>query len=303
MKNICQEILSITYLLTMLILNSCDTAEPQPANFHNKILFTSSRSGKEQLYMMNPDGTNIRQLTSGQYWHNNGRWSPDAQKIVCNTEEGTSTAGFEMVVMNSDGSNRKLLGYGNQMSWYPDGSKIIFSYWQGEEVGIYNNNLFSSDPEGKNRIVISEKYVGNHTFSPDGSKIAFTVKPDSLTRIVILNYPQFDNPVYVGPPVAIYPNYSPDGNDFAFSKRENKNMQHDIYLMNTNGFNIRRVTNNISEMPYVRPQWFPEGDKIIFLAHTIDDTQKWYLYMVNKDGTDLHKIINDDSITSCDWSK
>ncbi|MGE5798095.1 MAG: TolB family protein [Ignavibacteria bacterium] len=42
-------------------------------DYNNKILFTSSRSGKEQLYTMNPDGTNIKQITSGQYWHNNGR--------------------------------------------------------------------------------------------------------------------------------------------------------------------------------------------------------------------------------------
>ncbi len=185
--------------LVIISLNSCDTTEPELLNYHNKILFTSSRSGKEQLYMMNPDGTNIKQLTNGQYWHNNGRWSPDAQKTVCNTEEGTTTAGIEMVVMNSDGSNRILLGYGNQMSWYPDGSKIIFSYWQGAEVGIYNNKLFSIDPEGKSRKVISDKYAGSHTFSPDGSQIAFSVKPDSLIRIIILDYPLFDNPIYIGP--------------------------------------------------------------------------------------------------------
>jgi hypothetical protein len=103
----------VIIVLLNLLLISCDTTEPQPTDFHNKILFTSSRTGKPQLYMMNPDGSGIRQITSGNYWHSDGKWSSDAKQIICNTEENSTTAGSSMVVMNVDGSNRKLLGYGN----------------------------------------------------------------------------------------------------------------------------------------------------------------------------------------------
>jgi len=299
-----RKILLTTSASIFILFNSCSSTEPVTIDYHNKILFTSSRSGKEQLYMMNPDGTDIRQITNGEYWHSNGRWSPDASKIVCNTEEGSTTAGTEMVVMNSYGGNRTLLGYGNQISWYPDGSEIIFSYWQGAEIGIYDNKLFSINPDGNNRKVLSEKYAGSHTFSPDGSQIAFSVKPDSSTRIVILDYPLFDNPTYIGPQGPYAPGWSPGGKEIAFSKREiSTEPNDDIYIMNSDGSNVRKITNNTSNMPYVYPRWSPDGEKIIFLAYTVDGTQKWYLYIVNKDGTDLHKVIDDDSVTSCDWSK
>jgi len=303
MRKLYQEIL-LLLLAVALILNSCNTTEPEAIDYHNKILFTSNRSGNNQLYMMNPNGTDIKQITSGEYWHNNGRWSPNANKIVCNTEEETTTAGSEMVVMYSDGSNRILLGWGSQMCWYPDGSKIIFSYWQGAEIGVYITTLHSIEPNGENRKMISEKYAGTFTFSPDGIKIAFSVKPDSLTRIVILNYPSFDRPTYIGPQGPYGPSWSPDGTCITFSKKEiSTELNDDIYVMNSDGSNIRKITSNTSSRPYIYPRWSPDGEKIIFLAYTVDGTQKWYLYMVNKDGTDLHKVIDDDSITSCDWSK
>jgi len=299
MKKLCFLIIS----LVMISLNSCDTTEPELVDYHNKILFTSRRSGKEQLYMMNPDGTNIIQITSGQYWHRNGRWSPDAKKIVCNTEEGTTTAGTSMVVMNSDGSSRKLLGLGYQMSWVPDGSLILFTY-SALEIKDYDAKLYSITPDGNNRKIVSDKYIGYNTFSPDGLKILFS-KSDTLLRIVLLDYPSFENPFYIGPHSSGYPAYSPNSHEIAFSRTDTTNGTRlsNIYIMNGEGSNIRNISNHISEEHFFEPHWSPDGEKIIFLSYTTDGTQKSFLYMVNKDGTNLHKVIDDDSVTSCDWSK
>jgi len=289
-----------------LFLPTCkQTTEPEILDYHNKILFTSNRSGKNQLYMMNPDGTNIRQITSEPYKHSNGKWSPDAKKIVCNTEEKSTTAGIEMTVINSDGSNRILLGWGTQMSWYPDGTKIIFSYWQGAEVGIYNNKLFSMNPDGTDGTAISDKYVGNNTFSPDGSKIAFSFNQDSQMGIVILDYPEFDNPLYInkGPSGSYDPNWSSDGSKIVFSKREISSDPNSIYIMNSDGTNIQRILNNTSDVTYEFPCFSPDGTKIIFLGYSLDGTAKCFLYIVNKDGTDLHKVIDDNNVASCDWSR
>src|SRR5690606_19164819 len=137
------------------LFSSCENSvEPDEINYHNKILFTSSRSRISQLYMMNPDGTDIKQITNGEFWHSNGRWSPDIKKIVCNTEEGSTIAGFQMAVMDVDGLNRQLLGYGNQMSWHPSGDEILFSYCPSCEIGIFNIKLYSIDPDGIKRVVV-----------------------------------------------------------------------------------------------------------------------------------------------------
>ena len=89
-------------LLVLTALTSCDTTEPtDEINYHNKILFTSNRSGRAQLYMINPDGTNIKQITSGQYSHSGGIWSPDAKQIVASTDENRNTACYSHMALRN----------------------------------------------------------------------------------------------------------------------------------------------------------------------------------------------------------
>lgn len=299
------------YILLLFIVAqflSCDTTEPPEAlTYHNKILFTSSRSGKEQLYMMNPDGSNITQITSGEFSHSNGRWSPNADKIVCNTDEMSSTAGMPMELINPDGTGKKLLNYGNQMSWYPDGSLIFYTFCPSCELGILNLKLYSMTSKGENERVESEKWAAEVDFSPDGEKMAFAyvATSDSVPTSVIkiLDYPSFSNERTVGPKGAIEERWSPTGIEFLFLMNiKVTEASNNIFVMKNDGTDVRQITDNVKIDIYHSPRWSPDGKKIIFLAYT-PEAQKWCLYMINKDGTDLHKVIDDATITSCDWSK
>ncbi|MDZ7723075.1 MAG: hypothetical protein U5R06_09795 [candidate division KSB1 bacterium] len=160
----------VLYLVMVIFFNCSMDKSPLIYNGntgHNKILFTSNRSGKDQLYTVNPDGSGIQQMSSGQWWHSFARWSPDGTKIVCNTEEGTTTAGFQMVVMDADGSNRKLLGYGNQMAWHPDGNVIVFSFAPSLEIGIYGIYLYSINLQDfkRKRLPIDMEGWQSHFFT------------------------------------------------------------------------------------------------------------------------------------------
>src|SRR5690606_2597309 len=188
-----------------LIFSSCDNSvEPDETNYHNKILFTSSRSGIPQLYMMNPDGSEIKQITSGQYSHSGGRWSPDPSKIVCNTNENITTAGMQMVIMNSDGTNKQLLGIGSHMSWAPNGKEITFAFSPKAELGDRSRYIYIINSDGTDTV--------------------------QLTNLLGIQ----DNT----------PNWSPDGTTIAFSSDRDyqSGPYSEIYLMNTDGSNQRRLT-------------------------------------------------------------
>ena len=104
-----------------------------------------------EIWVMNVDGTNMRQLTnsSGSMW---GKWSPDGKKIAYISYSGEFgwfgdlEKNYEdsslIWVMNADGSDKQLLQsipfpYGviwSDLNWNPDGSKLAFG-WTPNVVG------------------------------------------------------------------------------------------------------------------------------------------------------------------------
>jgi len=292
-------------LLSCIIFTSCDTTEPELIDYHNKILFTSSRSGSNQLFIVNPEGTNLKQLTSGEFSHSNGNWSPDASKISCNTDENWDVIkGEPITLIDLENNSVQQLTYGRSISWYPDGSKIFFNNWSGSGFIPIPPKLYCIDVNGKNETLISSVHVGEVSFSLDGQYIALVSKPDSNTRIVLFNYPQFSDSIYIGPESSVHPKWSNNGNEIVFSNKGIEAPNHyNIFIMNSDGTNVRQITHNTSNQHYYYPVWSPNDEKIIFLAFEIDGSTKSYLYMVNKDGSNLHKVLEDEFVTSCDWAK
>ncbi len=237
----------LSALLFITLFTSCEnTFDPTDINCHNKILFTSIRDGKEQLYIMNPDGTGIQQITSGNFTHRAGRWSPDVSKIICNTNENQTTAGMQMVAMNLDGTNKMLLGIGSQMSWSPDGNWIAFMLWPSAELGDLTTYIYRINSIGANIIQLT-----NNIGVWDGT-----------------------------------PNWSPDGKKIAFSCNGL------IALMNSDGSEMK-ILDSLSTGVLI--SWSPDGSKIAFGAGQI--------YTIMMDGSDIKKILTDNSIWGVDWSK
>jgi len=68
-----------------------------------QIAFSSTRNGPAFIFVMNVDGTGVRQLTSGSSGDNKPEWSPDGSKIYFTRYVGG--AQYERYVVNIDGSN------------------------------------------------------------------------------------------------------------------------------------------------------------------------------------------------------
>ena len=68
-----------------LIASSGQDASPQYSPSGDRICFRSDRSGEEQLWVSNADGSEPKQITQGAMRPSVGRWSPDGASIVFNS--------------------------------------------------------------------------------------------------------------------------------------------------------------------------------------------------------------------------
>ncbi len=113
-------------------------------------------SGDEEIYVMNADGTNVRQLTSNADFDSAPSWSPDGKRILFErAPAGTFTPGTEaqekdLYVMHADGTHVRRLtdspGLDEGPEFSPDGTKIAFSSARDGQQEIYVMNADGSNP-------------------------------------------------------------------------------------------------------------------------------------------------------------
>ncbi len=165
-----------TYQEMVLLDDGHYNASPDLSPDGTQIVFVSDRDGDQELYMMDVDGTNLRQLT-----HNSTRdswpiWSPDGTQIAYLS---SSEDNVDLMVINIDGSSTHNLtqGVGNnrEPSWSPDGQKLAFIFYQAKtEENPRKYQVSVIDADGHNWIQLTDdnEVYNDPVWSQDGSKIA-----------------------------------------------------------------------------------------------------------------------------------
>jgi len=129
---------------------------------NNAIIFNKCCStGGTNIFRINSDGSNSKQLTYFDYWTTVIEISPDGKTLLF--ESGASgTSSF--YTMDLETLQTKYLADGDQPFWSPDGSKIFFRTYEKNIAGIY---VMNSDGSNIQRILSEYGSVGIAGFFHD----------------------------------------------------------------------------------------------------------------------------------------
>jgi Tol biopolymer transport system component len=117
------------------------------------------------LYVVNADGTGLKQVTNDPAWERQPAWSPDGSKIAFDVWPGGDVAKAELWVMNADGSGRVRLTAGKNADWSPDGKQIVYARFDGGVEGVF---VMNADGSGVRRLVDWKGDEAGASWLPDG---------------------------------------------------------------------------------------------------------------------------------------
>lgn len=144
------------------------------------------------IFSANPDGSDLRRLTTTDGYDAEGTISPDGKTILFTSARDGD---LELYTMNADGTNQKRLtyekGYDGGAFFSADGKHIVYrahrpktpeDQKEGEEllarqlVKPTNMEIFVMDADGSNKHQVTNNGAANFApfFTPDGKRIIFS---------------------------------------------------------------------------------------------------------------------------------
>jgi len=251
----------------------------------HRIVFSSNRSGRWRIWIMAPDGSNMRQLTRAAPDEDDVDpvLSPDGKSVLF-----TSTRGGKVGVwrMNVDGSCLERICDGDQADWSPDGTRIVFR----RNEAIVTRELSS----GKEKILVSDGYphCSGPAWSPDGKLIAFACRWDAGNGLFIVA-------AEGGKPRKLYdqkgacePHWSPDGSRIAYETETH------IFTIKPDGTDNRPVTYFGGVQHYA--DWSPDGKWLVF-CQAPSPNGPWELYLIPSVGGTPRRLTGGASDMYPDW--
>lgn len=223
---------------------------------NSKILFTSDKVGKRQIYMVDYDGFNLKQITDVDYLINYPRYFEGNNILCVSYEDGWPK------IAKVDISSKKIETFIAK----PGLNACISVCRATKEIALVlsqsgNPEIFIADFDGniKRKITNYSGIDSSPSFSPDGKYITFVSDRSGKPQIYIM-----DKDGYGVKRISFISNYctsplfSPDGNFIAYIYSDSSGYGLALYDLNTS------KTRTISGLNCEEISWAPNSRHIVY---------------------------------------
>jgi TolB protein len=271
-----------------------------PGIAESQIYFVSDRTGHKEIWAMDYDGSNQRQITHYNSISLSPRISPDGSRIAFSAITKT---GWEIMMYSLD-LNRlvsfpHLGGTNLSPAWSADGLKLAFS---SSRVGA--PEIYVSDVSGGNlRRMTDDKGpdVSPAWNRKTDAQIAFVSGQTGLPQIYTMEADGTNLQRMTDQGYAVSPNWSPNGQFLAFSwvrkYGPGEPGSSDIYLMDIASKQWVQLTHDGGHNDF--PSWSPDNRHIIFQSNRSGNPEIWSMLA---DGTKAQQLTFSGRNTQPNWS-
>ncbi len=256
-----------------------------------KIVFVSNKSGNEDIWSMNLDGSELTQLTTNSSSDVYPAISPDGKKISYASQVGNA---WQLFTMNWDGTDKKQVtslpyrtGY---PSWSFDGRYLVFEMFIDENWEIY---IMENDGSNIKRLT---KNPGIEDWHPYAHPFEYTVIYESgysgSEQIWEIGM-DGENNDRISDEERNYrvPKYSIDARFITFMGYDGDGIEQ-VYVMDSDGEDINQLT---STPDGARLPCFSPDNKLI----TFNTKANAEIFIMNTDGSDKRQITSIPGEDSC----
>jgi TolB protein len=253
--------------------------------FGTQIAFSSRVGRFKELFVMDMDGSNVRQLTNERGLAISPAWDPSGTKIAYTSYRNRVP---DVFILDAATRGTKQVTRTVEMDiaahFVPSGNQLLMSRTEGSESDIV---LMNTDGTAVRKLTSPNRAIDVSPFpSPDGSMIAFCSNRGGGPQIYTMGADGSGakRVSFVSSNYCTSPAWSPKGDKIAFVCMADGNFQ--LFVSNVDGSNPVQLTSAGSNED---PEWSPDGRYLIF-ASTYWTPGIYSIALIRDDGTNIKRI-------------
>lgn len=255
----------------------------EPGIARTKIAYVAQQGTARELFVMDYDGYDTRQLTADGFLNLMPQWSPDRRFLIFTAYRNRNAQDIDMIEL-ATGKRWTVISFGGlniTPALSPDGNFLAFaSSYEG------NSELYRLDTRTKaiQRLTVNPSGDLSPSWSPNGRELVFVSDRGGGPQLFLMSSDgsnvrrlTFEGD-YNAAPV-----WSPRGNWIAYVCRTHR--EYKLCIISPDGQKRMQLTTG----PGVddSPSWSPDGRHLAF-SSTADG--KSHIYMINADGKGRERL-------------
>lgn len=237
-----------------------------PAWFDDRTLvFASSRSGGNELWLVGSDGSGLRQLTSATLAED---WIFKTARLVNDTRHPAAAPGGgplacvrnnDIWTLARDGQRFNRLtadGESGNPCWFPAGNELLFTTARNGEPALWRMRA-----DGSDAVPVRDEPggLGAVALAPDGRRVAYVTRKAGNPDLWVYDLETGQATAVVATAeIESNPAWSPDGGKLVFVARRGSDAN--LWVVNADGSAPTQLT--FTPQAKYAPAWSPDGTRI-----------------------------------------